>query len=130
MRSLIIEDDKLSRLKLSALLEDYGPVHFASTGEEAIHMVSRAFIFKDGYDLICIDYALPGITGGDILQMIRSIEKDEKKKPIIFMVTAKDDRKTVIESFRCQCEAYLIKPIDPDLLDKHLCENELISVVS
>ena len=70
MRLLIVDDSKLSRLMLKAIVQDALPdteVFEASNGEEAIDQVSQ----NDAIDKAIVDYNMPGMTGLELLQKIQ-----------------------------------------------------------
>ncbi|QWT19701.1 PAS domain S-box protein [Bacillus sp. NP157] len=68
LRILAVDDDVLVLSTLKALLEDMGhAVTATASGERAIELLRG-----DGdYDLLLTDYAMPGITGGDVARSAR-----------------------------------------------------------
>lgn len=116
MKSLIVEDDFTSRLILQKLLEPYSECHIAVNGEEALTAFVSAQQENTPYDLICLDIMMPGIDGQNLLIKLRQIERDAKI-PLghgakIVMTTALGDKDNVLEAFRGNCDAYLVKPFD------------------
>jgi len=123
MRTLVVDDDFISRKILVTLLSKYGQCDVAINGKEAIDAFKMAWDEKDKYDLICLDIMLPEINGQEVLKAIRHYE--EQKKIVgsdgvkIIMTTALGDSDNIKAAFREQCEAYLVKPIEKQkLLDK------------
>ncbi len=131
MKTLIVEDDFLSRSLLSTLLSEYGICHVAVNGREALIAVERGFVENDPYDLICLDIMMPVMDGQQTLQEIRKMEErhgimglDTTK---VIMVTAADDSTNILKAFRQgQCEAYLTKPVDREKLITHIRDLGLI----
>ena len=131
MKTLIVEDDFLSRSLLSTLLAEYGVCHVAVNGQEALIAVERGFVENDPYNLICLDIMMPVMDGQQTLQEIRKMEErhgiggvDATK---VIMVTAADDSKNILKAFRQgQCEAYLTKPLDREKLITHIRDLDLI----
>jgi two-component system chemotaxis response regulator CheY len=131
MKTLIVEDDFLSRSLLSTLLAEYGVCHVAVNGQEALIAVERGFAENDPYNLICLDIMMPVMDGQQTLQEIRKMEErhgivgvDTTK---VIMVTAADDSKNILKAFRQgQCEAYLTKPLDREKLITHIRDLDLI----
>ena len=129
MKSLIVEDEFVSRAILLEFLSPYGPCNVAVNGEEAIAAVEQSLESGQPYDLICLDIMMPGsCSGTDVLATVRELESaagvmlgDGAK---VFMTTAMDDSEHVLASFRASCDAYLIKPVKRDklhdLLQGHL----------
>ena len=68
---LVVDDEELVRWSLRQRLEaaDYQVVE-AATGEAAIEA------FKNGVDLVLLDYGLPDTNGIDVLITLRNIDPD------------------------------------------------------
>lgn len=124
MKTLIVEDDFTSRMDMQQLLAPYGETHVAVDGKEAITAFKMAWGENQPYDLICLDIMMPEMNGQDVLKEIRRLEAEKDIHGFdgakIIMTTALNDRKNILEAFRSQCEAYLIKPIDKEKLLEHI----------
>jgi two-component system, chemotaxis family, chemotaxis protein CheY len=118
MKTLVVEDDFLSRRLLQTILHPYGVCDVAVDGEEALTAFALAWEELKPYDLVCLDIMMPGTDGQETLREIRNredrmgINADEGVK--VIMTTALDDRKNVMAAFRSQCDAYIVKPIERD----------------
>ena len=124
MRTLIVEDDFMTRKLMARLISRYGECDVAVNGEEAIAAYSQSVKDNKKYDLICLDILMPGLDGHQTLKKIREIEstnhiKSENRVKII-MTTVLSDSASVMEAFNSKCEAYLIKPIDSKKLVQQL----------
>ena len=131
MKTLIVEDDFLTRALLSAFLSEYGLCHVAVNGHEAIGAVKRALEEGEPYDLMCLDILMPVMDGHKALLEIRKIEEEWGVKGLdamkVIMITAVEDFENIIKAFgQGQCEAYLTKPLDRDKLLAHILELGLI----
>jgi two-component system, chemotaxis family, chemotaxis protein CheY len=131
MKTLIVEDDFLSRSLLSTLLSEFGVCHVAVNGQEALNAVERGLVENDPYDLICLDIMMPVMDGQQALQNIRRMEEQHGIGGLdtakVIMVTAADDSKNIMKAFRQgQCEAYLTKPLDREKLITHIRDLGLI----
>jgi two-component system chemotaxis response regulator CheY len=125
MKTLIVEDEFTSRLLLQQTLLEYGEVHIAANGREAVEAVTAAIRADNPYDLIYLDIMMPEMNGQEALREIRRIEKEagfqcSPPGARIIMATAMGDGKNVMAAFREQCDAYLVKPIDRAKLLQHL----------
>jgi two-component system chemotaxis response regulator CheY len=125
MRSLIVEDDFISRRILKAFLMSFCECDIAVNGEEAVASFRMSIESKQPYDLICMDIMMPGVDGNEALRQIRGIEKERGVLPQhevkIIMTTALDDPKTVIDSFyKGGATSYLVKPISRQKLLREL----------
>jgi two-component system chemotaxis response regulator CheY len=85
----------------------------AVNGDEA----STAFILahneKDPYEVIFLDIVIPGKNGFEVLEYIRSYEKEQhiEEASRIIITSALDDQNQVLNAYRKKCDSYLIKPI-------------------
>lgn len=127
MKILIVDDELISRQKLAVLLRKKGHCDLASSAIEAYAMFCRAFESGSPYDLITLDFNMPGACGPELLQKIRAYEKENDissrdKWVKVIMVTAKDDTKSVMSSYQSGCEGYLIKPFSPEELEFSLAK--------
>jgi DNA-binding NtrC family response regulator len=108
-RILVIEDDASHRRTLERHLTRCGhEVCAAADGEQGL-----AFLAGFDPDLIFTDIRMPGMTGFEVLQRIRSCDTDVA----VVMVTAYDDVQTAIDAMRGGAYDYLVKPLDLDELD-------------
>lgn len=108
-RIYIIDDDQAVRKSLRALLElyDYRVEDFAS-GES--FLTSYA---DDGASCVVLDVHMPGLTGLDVLQHLRSVR--QSKVPVILM-TGRDGRDLRGQAAALGASSYMEKPIDIDQL--------------
>jgi two-component system chemotaxis response regulator CheY len=130
MKTLIVEDDAVSRLLLVELLSGYGPVTAVENGESALQTVQASLKLKLPFDLICLDIMLPGKDGQQILSEIRGAELDAGyllgRGAKILMTTQKRDKDSIFSSFRELCDGYLPKPFAKSALQDQLRSLALI----
>lgn len=108
---LIVDDDNTNLEILSERLEDEGfKVINASSGEEALEILNQ----EEGVNMVILDWMMPGISGIEVLQTMKS---DGRFKDIpVIMQTAKaysEDMVKGIEAGACQ---YLTKPFSKKVL--------------
>ena len=86
-RVLLVDDDKLVQTASQLLLENFGCyVTFASNGEEALSCIQR-----DKFDLVLMDIGLPGMSGFEVIETIRSaLDNANKDLPIIVLTAHMD----------------------------------------
>jgi two-component system chemotaxis response regulator CheY len=124
MKILVAEDELVSQRLLQRMLSGYGEVDVAADGKEAIGAFLSAVEKARPYDLIFLDIMMPEMDGQGVLKEIRKIEADigvhGSSGVKIIMTTAFDDKKNVMEAFKFQCDAYLVKPIDKKKLEDQL----------
>jgi two-component system chemotaxis response regulator CheY len=130
MKILIVEDDFTSRLLLQELLKEYGSVHIAVNGKEAVEAFANGIKTKEPYHLICMDIMMPEMDGHQALNEIRALEEsrgvNSTKGVKIIMTSALDDPKSVVKAFYGLCDGYVTKPIKKEKLLEELKKLELI----
>jgi len=130
-RSLVVDDELISRMLLQKLLAPFGECHIAVNGKEAIEAFVLSIKNKQPYNLICLDIMMPGIDGKKVLQTIREIEDKigipTANRAKIIMITAKDDSESVMLTVvKYKCDSYILKPINKVKLISRLKEIGLI----
>ncbi|HXJ41164.1 MAG TPA: sigma-54 dependent transcriptional regulator, partial [Bryobacteraceae bacterium] len=105
-RVLIVEDeDKLRRiLELQLLDSGFEPVKAASA-EEALPLIDRA-------ELVLTDLKLPGMSGLELLQLIR---RQDSQVPVIVM-TAFGTVENAVDAMKAGAADFLLKPFSLDHL--------------
>jgi DNA-binding NtrC family response regulator len=105
-RILVVEDeDKLRRIVELQLLDAGYEVDKAAKAEEALPLIDRA-------DLVLTDYKLPGMTGLEMLQIIR---RQNTLVPVIIM-TAFGTVENAVEAMKAGAADFLPKPFSLDHL--------------
>ena len=105
---LIVDDEKNYLLVLSAVLEDEGyEVLTALSGQEALDIHKTSDL-----DLILTDMKMPGMSGIELLESIKSIDPD---LPVI-MMTAHGTVDKAVEAMQKGAYSYILKPFDNDRL--------------
>ena len=115
MKTLVVDDDPISRFLLQEILAPYGEIHSCVNGAEAVQAYQRSIEQGAAYSLICLDIMMPDTTGFQALQAIREIEaRQNPRGPAakILMTTALHDSGAIVNAFHEQCDGYLVKPIE------------------
>ncbi len=105
MRVLIVEDEKRLRENVARGLRDGAgyAVDVAGDGEEGIFLASSI-----EYDLIVLDLMLPRRSGMDVVKEIRA----RRKTTPVLVLTARDERESVIQLLNAGADDYVTKPFD------------------
>ena len=102
--TLIVDDSRTIRRVIRQVLED---AVFKLTIEEAVDGESALKRFKDGgYDIVFLDYAMPGLNGIETLDAIRAREPKAK----VVMISAMPDANIEKEALDHGAIGFLPKP--------------------
>lgn len=102
MRLLIIEDEKgIANFLKDGLTEEYFAVDVANDGKSGLQLAKT-----NEYDLMIVDWMLPGLSGIDI---VREIRKQNAELPVIFL-TARDALDDTIFGLESGANDYIKKP--------------------
>jgi CheY-like chemotaxis protein len=102
--TLIVDDSRTIRRVIRQVLED---AVFKLTIEEAVDGESALTRFKDGgYDIVFLDYAMPGLNGIETLDAIRAREPKAK----VVMISAMPDATIEKQALDHGAIAFLPKP--------------------
>jgi DNA-binding NtrC family response regulator len=108
VRILIIEDDEEMRSLLEDILSEGGfQTESVSNGSEGLRKVTQ-----EPFDLILTDIRMPGLTGLDILPVIRRLRPEAS----VIVITAFGNEEIRRRSVEKGAAGYLEKPIHMDKL--------------
>ena len=103
-RLLLVDDeDRIRRLLKMYLEREEYIIEEADDGDEAIEKALHI-----DYDLILLDFMMPGIDGIEVCKQIR-----EKKATPIIMLTAKGEEVNRVQGFEVGTDDYIVKPFSP-----------------
>jgi CheY-like chemotaxis protein len=107
MRILVIEDNRIQSRIVERCLRTGGFEDFTTvaSSEDALARLEE----DDDYDLLIIDWMLPGVSGIDFVHALRSSESFHSI-PII-MQTAKDRPEHVEKARKAGVNGYVVKPV-------------------
>ncbi len=110
-RVLLVDDDKIIRIKAGKMLEQYGcEVVTAENGWDAVTQLEDV-----KPDLILLDITMEPMDGFKTLTLIRASRGEFKDTPVV-MLSSHDDVFTMGKSKDRGCSAYLEKPLEPEAL--------------
>jgi two-component system sensor histidine kinase/response regulator len=115
-RVLIIDDNSQAReIESSMLTSMTFVVHEAASGTEGIEMVQQAAERNEPYDIVFIDWQMPGLDGIETGKRIRALPK-MASHPHLVMVTAYGREEVLKQAENAAFENVLIKPVTPSML--------------
>ena len=107
---LIVDDDEVLRRALRDRFVHWGhTVEIAAGGEEALALAE-----KRSFDLIILDLTMPGLSGLDVLDRLRSADCAAD----VVVLTAHGSVENAVEAVKRGAEDFLTKPADFDLLQR------------
>ncbi len=111
---LVVDDNRMNRLKLSRSLEQQGHrVEVAENGEQALEMLRTRW-----FDVVLLDLIMPGMDGYQVLERIKG-DTELRDLPVI-VISALDEIDSVVRCIEMGAEDYLPKPFNPVLLKARL----------
>ncbi|AMT88745.1 MULTISPECIES: response regulator [Pseudomonas] len=111
IRLLIVDDNVATRYALRRRLERHGyTVLEAGTGSDGL-----ALIEGEALDALILDVNLPDMSGFDIVRLLRA-DPGTALLPVIHVSAASIQTGDIITGLNAGADAYLIHPVDPDVL--------------
>ncbi|MFJ3006043.1 response regulator [Pseudomonas fluorescens] len=111
IRLLIVDDNVATRYALRRRLERHGyEVLEAGTGSEGL-----ALIESEPLEALILDVNLPDMSGFDIVRILRA-DARTALLPVIHVSAASIQTGDIITGLDAGADAYLIHPVDPDVL--------------
>jgi len=111
---LVVDDNPENRDLLSLRLVSCGyQVEIAENGAQALAKIDRAH-----YDLVLLDGMMPGMSGLDLLRLLRATYSPSQL-PVI-MVSAVDDSEAIVDAFDQGANDYVVKPVDLPVMDARI----------
>lgn len=104
MKVLLAEDDRnLGRLLSMLLRKQNIIVEWTENGSDAYDKC-----YSDGYDVLILDWMLPGMSGVELCRKLR----DEEYSGKILLLTARDTVEDKVEGLNSGADDYMVKPFD------------------
>ncbi|MBL1220571.1 response regulator transcription factor [Chryseobacterium sp. L7] len=107
MNCIIVDDEPLARAEMRSLIQETSKVEIL--GEFSNAPSALDFLQTNDADLIFLDIEMPMVTGLEFAEML-------PKKSLIIFTTAYSQY--ALKSYELEAVDYLLKPIDPERLDK------------
>jgi len=109
LRAYIVDDERLAVQRLTRLLKTSGRVQIV--GSETDPEAALAFLQGHPVDVLFLDIQMPGLTGFELLERLET-------PPLVIFTTAYDQY--ALNAFDVNSIDYLLKPIEPERLDRAL----------
>ena len=115
MKILIAEDDAVSRRVLEGFLNKWGyDVLVSKDGEEAWQILQE----EDAPQMAILDWMMPQMDGIEVCRRLR--RRGPEPYVYVLLLTAKGQKRDVVEGIEAGADDYLTKPFDPGELQARL----------
>jgi len=115
LRALVVDDIALSRHVLRTLLQSFGiQADESCDGISAIAQVSEAVANHQPYDVVFMDWRMPGMDGIETTRYIQ--QRFGSASPAVLMVSAYDREAARQQLKDVNITRFIEKPVDPSLL--------------
>lgn len=105
MKILVVDDFSTMRRIVKNLLRDLG---FSNTQEADDGSTAWPMLQSGDFDFVVTDWNMPGMTGIELLQKIRT--DDRLKTMPVLMVTAEAKRDQIVAAAQAGVNGYVVKP--------------------
>ena len=107
MKTLIAEDDSVSRRLLQAALQKWGyDVTVTTQGHEAWEAIQQ----PGAPSLLILDWLMPELDGVEICRRIRASEA--LKSSYVILLTSRGSKEDIVEGLEAGADDYVTKPFD------------------
>lgn len=115
LRILIVDDFSTMRRIVKNLLRELGFENFTEADDGSTAMEA---LESTEFDLVVLDWNMPGVTGIEVLKWIRAHER-LSALPVL-MVTAESKREQIVEAAQAGVSGYIVKPFNAATLSSKL----------
>ena len=107
-QALVVDDNEHNRAIVRNMLALRGiPCDEAADGYEALRKVKAGAV----YDVVIMDYYMPGINGLDTIRQLREILPRDGSAPFILLHSSAEDEQIIHASRTLEIDSRLLKPI-------------------
>lgn len=111
LRALVVDDNEAARAVLSSMLTSFKiKADTAVDGTAALTLLEQAARQEKPYDVVLLDWIMPGIDGIETARRIKA-NAALAKVPAMLMVTANGREEAYVEADNAGLDAFLVKPV-------------------
>ena len=114
-RAYLVDDEMLALKRLRRLLQATGRIEIVGSTTEP--STALKFLLDEPVDLLFLDIQMPGMNGFELLAKLAT-------QPTVIFTTAYD--KYALRAFEVNSIDYLLKPVDPEQLERALKKLDLL----
>ncbi len=118
-RILVVDDDAQNRAIIKGLLRDTKvTVDEAGSGEEALKLTA-----KEQYHVILVDYLMPGMSGSELLDSIRTQGGGKCRESVVIALTGANLDGRMHNNVLYDFDMILTKPVEYTVLEEAIADN-------
>ncbi|MEE4314593.1 MAG: response regulator, partial [Desulfofustis sp.] len=122
LRALVVDDNSIARDVLASMLRSLKiEVDTAVDGESAIALLEEQTRAGQSYDVILLDWIMPGIDGIETARRIKA-NAEIARIPAMLMVTANAREDAYVEAKNAGLDAFLLKPVYASIMHDTLLD--------
>ena len=107
IKLLIVDDDPLAIQSLYNVVDEFGAIRFATSGQAALMLMA-----EEEADLVLLDANMPDLDG---FASCRLLKQDYPDTPVIF-VTAASDPASEVQALEAGAVDFITKPLNPPVV--------------
>ncbi len=120
---LVEDDEPIEAEHARTVLEEAGiKADACSSGQEALRMMEEQHNKRKPYNLVLMDWNMPGMNGLEATAAIRALDREDAKRIPIIALTANAFDEDAQRSLQAGMNAHVTKPVEPDYLIRILGE--------
>ena len=109
LRVLIVDDESIAAEHARMVLDEVGiRADVCTNGEEALHMMEVQHHKQEPYNLVLMDWHMPGMDG---LEVSRAIRTQYEKEATVILLTAYNWDDILDEALKAGVDSFLAKPL-------------------
>ncbi|KQP43741.1 hypothetical protein ASF44_29730 [Pseudorhodoferax sp. Leaf274] len=117
LRALVVDDNAMARDITAALATEMGlRVDTAASGEAGVKAASEAARDGKPYELLLVDWKMPGMSGVEALRQLQEQHVDHARASIMVTAYAREEVMESARSAGVSLQAVLTKPVTPSTL--------------
>lgn len=123
MKILIADDEPTSRTMLRSMVSRHGhECIVADDGSSAWELLA-----SNGIEVLLTDWMMPGVDGPELCRRVR--EELTDRYIYIVLITGLAQREQILEGMSAGADDYLVKPVDPFVLQTRLVAAERVTAL-
>lgn len=117
---LLVDDNSMTVNLISTMLKSHGVTNLNASfhGQDAMKKIDEARAVSSPYDMVFLDWNMPDISGYEVLSRCR--QNPQNDRTAFIMLTAENQKRSVLEALKAGATSYIIKPLSQDDLGKRL----------